>query len=68
MCTSHYVTYTCGCKKEMLFEQCAERRGTIVKCNPVVKVLGKEAENYCQGHLVFPDVREAKVAKKGEGA
>jgi hypothetical protein len=51
----------------MLFEQCAERRGTIVKCKPVIKVLGKEAENYCQGHLVFPDAREVKVAKERDG-
>jgi hypothetical protein len=40
----------------MKFEQCAERRGTNVKCKPVVKVLGEQAENYCAGHLVEPDV------------
>jgi hypothetical protein len=52
MCTSHYITYTCGRKKEMEFVQCAERRGTNVKCDPVVQVLGKEAQSYCASHLV----------------
>jgi hypothetical protein len=44
MCTSHYITYTCGWKKEMEFIQCAERRGTNVKCDPIVQILGKEVK------------------------
>jgi hypothetical protein len=52
----------------MKFEQCAERRGTNVKCKPVVKVLGEKAENYCAGHLKDPDVWKMLVLKEEDGA
>ncbi|PYH40067.1 uncharacterized protein BP01DRAFT_234948 [Aspergillus saccharolyticus JOP 1030-1] len=55
MCTSLYVQYTCGCKKEMEFVQCTNRQGTNVKCKPVRKELGRESPNHCRGHLVIPD-------------
>lgn len=55
MCTSFYIQYTCGCRKEMEFVQCAERQGTNVKCKPVRKEPGKDSTNYCRGHLVNPD-------------
>lgn len=55
MCESKYIQYTCGCKKEMEFEQCDERRGTNVKCHPIRKVFGKNSNNYCSRHLVKPD-------------
>lgn len=55
MCTSFYITYTCGCKKETEFVQCTDRAGTNVKCNPIKKEPGKQSANYCKGHLVKPD-------------
>ena len=55
MCTSKYIQYTCGCKKEMEIVQCAERQGTNVKCKPVTKELGKDTTNYCSKHLVKLD-------------
>jgi hypothetical protein len=66
MCTSHYITYTCGSKKEMEFIQCAERRGTNVKCDPIVQVLGKEAQSYCASHLV--EAKEGDAAQKDDAA
>ena len=55
MCKSKFIKYTCGCKKEMEFVQCEERRGTNVRCNPVRKEWGKDSANYCRVHLVKPD-------------
>ena len=55
MCTSRYIKYTCGCKKEMEFVQCEERQGTNVKCDPAQKRQGKESTNYCPRHLVKPN-------------
>ena len=66
MCDSKFIKYTCGRKKEMEFVQCAERQGTIVKCNPITKVWGKDASNYCSGHLVKPDAPAAFMSKKGK--
>ncbi|KAH7054337.1 hypothetical protein B0J12DRAFT_450414 [Macrophomina phaseolina] len=43
MCTSKFVKYTCGCKKEMEFIQCEARRGSNVKCDPVEKAWGKDS-------------------------
>jgi hypothetical protein len=36
----------------MEFEQCPERQGTNVKCEPVKKRFGKDSLNYCSKHLV----------------
>jgi len=58
MCESQFIQYTCGCKKEMEFIQCEERRGTIVKCSRITKSKGKESMNYCSTHLVKPDAPE----------
>ncbi|KAL2173547.1 uncharacterized protein P884DRAFT_264901 [Thermothelomyces heterothallicus CBS 202.75] len=55
MCTSKFIKYTCGCKKEMEFVQCAERQGTNVKCDPVRKEWARDSANYCSRHLVKPD-------------
>ncbi|KAF2651897.1 hypothetical protein K491DRAFT_696042, partial [Lophiostoma macrostomum CBS 122681] len=55
MCTSKFIKYTCGCKKEMEIFQCAERQGTNVKCHPVTEEWGKDSTNYCSQHLVKPD-------------
>lgn len=55
MCTSKFIKYTCGCKKEMEFIQCAERQGTNVKFRPVTKQWGKNSTNYRSRHLVKPD-------------
>lgn len=55
MCTSLFIKYACGCKKEMEFVQCDERRGTNVRCQPFRKEWGKDSANYCRGHLVKPD-------------
>lgn len=55
MCTSKYIKYTCGCKGEMEFIQCLERRGTNVKCHPVNKECGKDSTHHCSRHLVKPD-------------
>lgn len=55
MCTSHFIQYTCGCKKEMEFVQCEGRQNSNVKCHPVEKKFSKEAPNYCSDHLVKPD-------------
>ncbi|BCS00012.1 uncharacterized protein AKAW2_50353A [Aspergillus luchuensis] len=55
MCTSYYIQYTRGCRKEMEFVQCDGRQGSNVKCKPIKKELGKNSTNYCKGHLVNPD-------------
>lgn len=55
MCESQYLKYTCGCKREMEFVQCAARQGTNVKCHPIIKRWVKDSTNYCSRHLVKPD-------------
>lgn len=39
-------------RNESEFEQCLERQGTNVKCDPVRKTLRKNSENFCSRHLV----------------
>lgn len=55
MCTSWVITYTCGCQRDLEFEQCAERQGTNVKCSPIIKDRRKTSANHCSQHLVKPD-------------
>jgi hypothetical protein len=55
MCTSWYIKYTCGCKKESEFEQCVARQGSNVRCHPVLKRPRKDSTIYCPRHLVKPD-------------
>ncbi|KAF2747865.1 hypothetical protein M011DRAFT_467455 [Sporormia fimetaria CBS 119925] len=66
MCTSKMIKYTCGCKYEMEFEQCAKRQGTNVKCDPITKEFGKDGENYCPKHLVEGDALSENVDDDGE--
>lgn len=54
MCEWKQIRYTCGCVKNMEFVQCAERRGTNVKCKPIRKRVKRASANYCPGHLVNP--------------
>jgi hypothetical protein len=66
MCTSKYIKYTCGCKKEMEFIQCPARQGTNVKCHPVTREWGKDSTNYCSKHLVKPDAPVKYTNQNGE--
>ena len=54
MCTSEYIVYVCGCKREMEFVQCKGRQGTNVRCHSIKQVKGKDATNLCLSHLVKP--------------
>ncbi|KAH7376416.1 hypothetical protein B0T11DRAFT_272294 [Plectosphaerella cucumerina] len=57
MCTSKYILYSCGCKKETEFVQCEERQGTNIKCEKIDKAWEKDSPHYCSGHLVKPGSR-----------
>lgn len=35
--------------------QCQARQGTNVRCHPVIEAWGKDAGNWCPGHLVKAD-------------
>jgi len=60
MCKQMYREYTCGCKKEGEFIQCAARRGTGVKCDPVEKVELEAAIHMCSDHMVKPGKDEMR--------
>lgn len=64
MCKSLFIQYTCGCRKEMEFIQCPDRHGTNVQCHPVPKEWGKDANNYCSGHLVKADSSKKYTDRK----
>lgn len=66
MCTSVHVTYTCGCKREMEFVKCPERRRTNVRCRITNKQWGKDSENYCSRHLVKPDAQVKYTDQNGQ--
>ncbi|KAI1501448.1 hypothetical protein F5X99DRAFT_382525 [Biscogniauxia marginata] len=66
MCTSKFIKYTCGCKKEMEFIQCPERQGTIVRCNPITEAWDKDSTNYCSKHLVKPDAPVIYTDRNGD--
>jgi hypothetical protein len=54
MCTSRYIRYACGWKKEREFIQYPERQGTNVKGHPVTRAWGKDSTNYCSRHPIKP--------------
>lgn len=66
MCITYYITYTCGCKGDLEFVQCENRRGTNVKCDPMEKNLGKEASNYCPRHLFAAKVEGNAASGDGK--
>ncbi|KAL3474534.1 hypothetical protein BJX99DRAFT_231498 [Aspergillus californicus] len=63
MCSSQFMLYTCGCKRESEFIQCLERRGSNVKCKPITKLPATRSMNYCEGHLVPPDAPKKYYSK-----
>ncbi|KAK0732981.1 hypothetical protein B0T26DRAFT_682522 [Lasiosphaeria miniovina] len=62
MCTSYYIKYTCQCK-EMEFVQCEERQGTNVRCTPVTKRHRKDAQNFCESHLVYSNTPRTYITE-----
>ncbi|KAH7227615.1 hypothetical protein BKA60DRAFT_123967 [Fusarium oxysporum] len=66
MCTSKFIKYTCGCKKEMEFIQCQVRQGTNTRCHPIIKEWAKDSSNYCSRHLVKPDAPVKYTDPNGE--
>jgi hypothetical protein len=52
MCTQIYVTYSCGCNKNLEFTQCVRRRGTNGKCKPWLRDKSHNVSHYCQTHLI----------------
>lgn len=67
MCLQYYVTYTCGCQKNLRFIQCEERRQTNVKCHPVRRVEEEAAEHMCSKHMVRPGTDEMRRPEAGQG-
>ncbi|KAE8340633.1 hypothetical protein BDV24DRAFT_133537 [Aspergillus arachidicola] len=65
MCTTYYIQYTCGCRREWEFVQCDERQGTNVRCHPILKRWGKDSTNYCKNHLVKPDAPAKYYSERG---
>lgn len=67
MCTQDYRIYTCGCKKSEEFHQCQQRRGTNVKCTPVVQGELRSSPHMCSGHMVKPSA-PVHYRRDGEGS
>ncbi|KAK0200891.1 hypothetical protein DFS33DRAFT_1355746 [Desarmillaria ectypa] len=51
MCTQQILKYTCGCKHNGAFQQCAERTGTNVRCEEISNEIDN-IDNYCKEHTV----------------
>ncbi|KAI0859873.1 hypothetical protein F4860DRAFT_480949 [Xylaria cubensis] len=58
MCVTSYRVYTCGCKKEEGFDQCAKRLGTNVLCHPGERENLEPRLHMCRNHLVKPGMDE----------
>ncbi|KAK4206603.1 hypothetical protein QBC37DRAFT_300481 [Rhypophila decipiens] len=52
MCIQTFRQYTCGCKKNEEYKQCAERLGTNVICTPVERVALDPSAHMCRNHMV----------------
>jgi hypothetical protein len=52
MCTQDYRVYTCGCKKDEEYRQCAAKFGTNEICTPMVKNKLESATHMCITHMV----------------
>ncbi|KAK0463242.1 uncharacterized protein EV420DRAFT_1523463 [Desarmillaria tabescens] len=53
MCNQQIFKYVqCGCKRDGLFEQCAERTGTIARCDKIETNVLNVVETYCRKHTV----------------
>jgi hypothetical protein len=52
MCTQDYRVYTCGCKKDERFHQCADKSGINEKCTPMAKNKLENATHMCVQHMV----------------
>lgn len=74
MCRSHFIQYSCGCKREMKFVRCAERlaEGANNKCRRIEKRRAEDSPDYCSRHLVYVDApkkfydRDGNVAEQAE--
>ncbi|KAK4108642.1 hypothetical protein N656DRAFT_412739 [Canariomyces notabilis] len=66
MCTSEYIVYTCGCRREMEFIQCPRRQGTNVKCARLRHRERRVSTNYCSRDLVRPDAEVKYMNRMGE--
>jgi hypothetical protein len=60
MCTDNYITYTCGCRGSLGFEQCPTWEGTDFKCDTIQMVEEKLSSHSCFKHLK-PDFGEESV-------
>ncbi|KAF2459723.1 hypothetical protein BDY21DRAFT_336313 [Lineolata rhizophorae] len=60
MRTQDYRKYTCGCRKQEEFRQCAARQGTNVKCSPVSQNRLPNSTHMCPRHMVKPGKDEMR--------
>ncbi|KAK3375593.1 hypothetical protein B0T24DRAFT_616618 [Lasiosphaeria ovina] len=47
----------------MEFVQCEERQGTNVRCTPITKRHRKDAQNFCESHLVYSNAPRTCITK-----
>lgn len=66
MCHTKFIAYSCGCKTQSEFVQCAERQGTNLKCHPLGAGEVRQSGHYCANHLVRADVATQVYRRPGD--